>query len=322
MATSCFDTNSSLAINFREKALMSVQEHLRSLAREAELYRTQGLLEHSKEKYLQIIQFIEKKQSSNHGKLLKAVRNKIETLEENLAAEAQDASGPRLSERQQNMIKDMFSVSQTKEAAKIEGAVALAEFGQYERALEEFHTLLKEGTLPVVAAKNILRCHMELSCPDDAVAQFRQWMISGDVLTPQELKLIRAFIENLLEKKGINRQLPHLTETSPSDSQSSEPEEGFLDISSVYVELGNGPRKGDMVEFQVTSQSGNTISVNIPGDQRDLLDAFRPGLPLPELQCYSPIAVFKGKGIVIKKRKIWHGRNEGNYLLDITIDDE
>ena len=77
-----------------------------------------------------------------------------------------------------------------------------------------------------------------------------------------------------------------------------------------------------MVEFQVTSQSGNTISVNIPGERRDLLDAFRPGLRLPELQCYSPIAVFKGKGVVIKKRKIWHGRSQGNYLLDITIDEE
>ena len=301
---------------------MSAQEHLRSLAREAELYRTQGLLEHSKEKYLQILQFIEEKKVSNHRKLREAVRDKIQTLEENLALEKQDTREPELSENQQNMIKNLFSVSQTKEAAKLEGAVALAQFGQYERALEEFHTLLKEGTLPVVAAKNILRCYMELSSPDEAVAQFREWVVAGDVLTPQELKLIRGFIENLLERKGIKRELPHLVETSQTETPSSENEEGFLDISSVYVELGNGPHKGDMVEFQVTSQSGNTISVNIPGERRDLLDAFRPGLRLPQLQCYSPIAVFKGRGVVIKKRKVWHGRNQGNYLLDITIDEE
>jgi len=301
---------------------MSVQERLRSLAKEAELYRTQGLWEHSKEKYLQILQFIEEKQFTNHRKLIEAVRDKIQTLEENLAVEKKDTREPELSEKQQNMIKALFSVSQTKEAAKIEGAVALAEFGQYERALEEFHTLLEEGTLPVVAAKNIIRCYMELSSPDEAVEQFKEWVISGDVLTPQELKLIRAFIANLLERKGIQRELPYLVETSQTDSQDSENEEGFLDISSVYVEVSNGPRKGDMVEFQVTSQSGNTISVNIPGERRDLLDAFRPGLRLPELQCYSPIAVFKGKGVVIKKRKIWHGRSQGNYLLDITIDEE
>ena len=301
---------------------MSVQERLRSLAKEAELYRTQGLLEHSKEKYLQILQFIEEKQCTNHRQLIEAVRDKIQTLEENLAIEQQNTREPELSEKQQNMIKDLFSVSQTKEAAKIEGAVALAEFGQYERALKEFHKLLKEGTLPVVAAKNIIRCYMELSAPDEAVEQFREWVTSGDVLTPQELKLIRAFIVNLLERKGIKRELPYLAETSQADSQSLENEEGFLDISSVYLEVSNGPRKGDMVEFQVTSQSGNTISVNIPGGRRDLLDAFRPGLQLTELQCYSPIAVFKGRGVVIKKRKIWHGRNQGNYLLDITIDED
>jgi tetratricopeptide (TPR) repeat protein len=301
---------------------MSVQEHLRSLAREAELYRTQGLLEHSKEKYLQILHFIEEKKFSNHQKLKDAVRDKIQTLEENLALEKQDTKEPELSEKQQNMIKQLFSVSQTREAAKLEGAVALAEFGQYERAMEEFHALLKEGTLPVVAAKNILRCHMELSSPDEAVGQFREWVVAGDVLSPQVLKLIRGFFENLLERKGIKKELPHLIQTSQADIPSSEDDEGFLDISSVYVELGNGPHKGDMVEFQVTSQSGNTISVNIPGERRDLLDAFRPGLRLPELQCYSPIAVFKGRGVVLKKRKVWHGRNQGNYLLDITIDED
>ena len=301
---------------------MSVQEQLKSLAKEAELYRTQGLLEHSKEKYLQILQFIEEKKFSNHRKLREAVRDKIQMLEENLALEKQDRLEPELSENQQNMIKRLFSVSQTREAAKLEGAVALAEFGQYERALVEFQSLLKEGTLPVVAAKNILRCYMELSSPDLAVEQFREWVVAGDVLTPQELKLIKGFIQNLLDKKGIKKELPHLIQKSQANTPSSENEEGFLDISSVYVELGNGPRKGDMVEFQVTSQSGNTISVNIPGERRDLLDAFRPGLRLPELQCYSPIAVFKGKGVVLKKRKVWHGRNQGNYLLDITIDEE
>jgi tetratricopeptide (TPR) repeat protein len=301
---------------------MSVQEHLRSLAREAELYRTQGLLEHSKEKYLQILHFIEEKKFSNHRKLREAVQDKLQTLEENLSLERQDTQEPELSEKQQNMIKQLFSVSQTREAAKLEGAVALAEFGQYERALEEFHALLREGTLPVVAAKNILRCHMELSSPDQAVAQFREWVAAGDVLTPQELKLIRGFIEKLLEKNGVKMELPHLIEKSQTDIASSENDEGFLDISSVYVELSNGAHKGDMVEFQVTSQSGNTISVNIPGERRDLLDAFRPGLRLPQLQCYSPIAVFKGRGVVIKKRKVWHGRNQGNYLLDITIDED
>lgn len=299
---------------------MSVQEYIRSLAKEAELYRTQGLLENSREKYLQILQFMHKRHLSNHRRLIDALKNKLRTVEADLAEMHREA--PELSEEQQDLIKDLFSVSQTKEAAKMEGATALAEFGQYERALEEFHTLLNEGTLPVVAAKNILRCFMERSAPDEAVAQFSEWVVSGEVLTRQELKLVRTFLENLLEEHGIEKELPQVAETSLNNNRAGEKDEGFLDISSVNVQLGNGLRKRDMVEFQVTSQSGNTISVNIPAERKDLLDTLRPGSRLRELQCYSPIAVFKGSGIVIKKRKIWHGRNQGNYLLDITIDEE
>jgi len=99
------------------------------------------------------------------------------------------------------MIMDLFSVSRTREAARVEGALALAGFGQHERALREFEALLKEGILPVVAAKNILRCHVELSSPDKAVEQFTEWVSSSNVLSAPELKLIREFLKELLKEK-------------------------------------------------------------------------------------------------------------------------
>ena len=300
---------------------MSYQVYITSIAKEAELYRTQGLLEHSKEKYLQILHFLEKKQFPNHKELIDAVKKRLRTIEEDLAATDQESPKPEMSEASQDLIKALFSVAQSKEAARIEGAVALAEFGQYERALEEFHTLLKEGTLPVVAAKNILRCYMELSSSDQAVAQFREWVSSGDLLSRQELKLIGVFLKGLLEEEGIETELPELDVASPAYNEAGE-EDGFLDISSVNLQLENGPHKGDMVEFEVTCQSGNTISVKIPAEQKDLVDSFRPGLQLPELQCYSPIAVFKATGVVIGRKRLLYGQNQGNYLLDITIDEE
>ena len=90
------------------------QEYIRSLAKEAELYRTQGLLEHSKEKYLQILQFIEKKQFSNHKKLIDAVKSRIRTVEEDLAVMDQETAAAEMSEEAQDMIKKLFSVAQTK----------------------------------------------------------------------------------------------------------------------------------------------------------------------------------------------------------------
>ena len=297
--------------------MISYQEHIHSLAKEAELYRTQGLFENSRNKYEQLLQFIEQKQFRGYEGLADQVRNKIQTVDEDLVEIDQETDSEELAKDTQEMIKDLFSVARTKEAARVEGALALAGFGQHDRALSEFEELLKEGILPVVAAKNILRCHMELSSPDKAVEQFTEWVSSSNVLSAQELKLIRAFLKKLLEEKEIEAGLPQLGFTSQASNTSEEEE-----ISSVNVQLRNGPRKGDNIEFKVTCQSGNTISVDIPARQREVADAFRPGLRLPELQCYSPIAVFKASGIVIRKTRLSNGKKQGNYMLDISIDDE
>ena len=74
------------------------------------------------------------------------------------------------------------------------------------------------------------------------------------------------------------------------------------------------------MEFEVTFQSGNTISVIIPADEKQLLEAFKPGLRLPSMQCYSLIAVFNGSGVVSGKSEITSGPKKGNYTMDITID--
>jgi hypothetical protein len=71
----------------------------------------------------------------------------------------------------------------------------------------------------------------------------------------------------------------------------------------------------------VSFQSGNTISVVIPARRKDLIDTFEPGLRLPDLQCYSLIAVFNGTGRVSGKTRITSGPREGDYTFDITIDE-
>ncbi|MFQ5918234.1 MAG: hypothetical protein ACE5I0_10540 [Candidatus Binatia bacterium] len=277
-------------------------------------------MEHSIEIYLQVLQFIgENPEFSNHKNLIAAVKDRIRALEKDLAAINQEAVPTELSPEAQSLIKELFSFSQTKEAAKMQGALALAEFGQYERALQEFHALLNEGSMPVVAAKNILRCHLALYSPDDAIAQFREW-VSGDLLSLPELKLIRNFLIDFLEEKDIRTQVPPLVEISSAKEDTGEEEEGFLDISCVIVELEKGPRKGDAVEFEVTFQSDNMIRAIIPANKQSLIDAFEPGLHLPEIQCYSPVAVFRGRGMVSAKTKITHGSNIGDYMLAITVD--
>jgi tetratricopeptide (TPR) repeat protein len=305
---------------------MSDKEHIKTLAREAEVYRSQGLLSGAKQKYQEILQFVQDHEHySKDKKLIETVNKKIKAIEENLSEVLEAPERPEVTEDVQHLIQKLFSFSKNQQTSRMEGAVALAKFGQYEKALNEFKKLLKEGILPLDAAKNILRCHLTLSSPDVAVYQFKRWMSRGD-FSPGDLKYLRGFLQKYLEKRGIKATLPEVVEApqekvkTKKKKKTKKKEEEVLDISSVGVQFQNGPLQGKMEEFEVTFQAGNTISIIIPSDRKDLLESFEPGLRLKEMQCYSLIAVFNGSGVVSDKSVISSGPKRGHYTLDITID--
>jgi adenylate cyclase len=133
---------------------MAEKGNITSLIREAEVYRAQGLLEESKKTYLRVLGFIQNDAShSKNEDLIDAVREKIKAVEKDLLESEQVADIPDLSEELQALIRKLFSFSKNKEVAAIEGAAALAKFGQYERALEEFQSLINKGTLINVDGK-------------------------------------------------------------------------------------------------------------------------------------------------------------------------
>lgn len=300
---------------------MSDKERIKGLVREAELYRTQGLLSAAKEKYQEVLKFIQNHERySRDEKLIEAVNKKIQTVDEDIAAVAKAPEKPAVSEDVQRLIQRLFAFSRNEKTAAMEGAVALAKFGQYEKALAEFKRLLKEGILPLEAAKNILRCHMTVSSPDVAVYQFKRWVSRSD-FSKGDLQYLRGFLQKMLEKKGADIDLPEvIVTTQEKAAKKRKKEEEVLDISSVGLQFQNGPLKGEMVEFEVNFQTGNTISIIIPADRKELLETLQPGLRLKEMQCYSLIAVFNGSGVVSGKSMISSGPKKGDFTLDITID--
>jgi tetratricopeptide (TPR) repeat protein len=299
---------------------MSDKERIKALIKEAALYQKQGLFEESKEKYEEILAFIQHDERYvKDKKLIDAVKGKIRIIAENLDEIDKSKEKPMLSEEVQDLISRLFSSSKDKDMAAIEGAVALAKFGQYQKALEEFRRLIEEGKMPLVAAKNALMCHMAVSSPDAAIAQFTQW-VSRDTFSRSDLKYIRTFLENTLEKQGIKVDLPKVDEAPTEEGEPEEKEVDIIDISSVGVQLANGLRKGEMVEFEVTFQLGNKISIIIPAQQRDLANAFKTGLQLSAMQCFSPLAIFNARGTVSDLRIITSGPRRGDHALDITID--
>jgi tetratricopeptide (TPR) repeat protein len=292
---------------------------MKSMAREAELYRAQGLLEESKEKYLKILQVIEKSQQFQHNeKAIDNIKYKIHSIEKDMAEIDQEAEVPELSGKIQDLIKKLFSFSQDKDIAEMEGAVALAIFGQYERALAEFGRLLREGTTPLIAAKNILRCHLALSSTDTAINQYQEWL-SGELLSKEQLINIRSFLEYVLKKKGVQTELPEVVGGSSQESEDMGSEPDLLDISSIRLRLENGPRKGDIKEYDVTFQSGNVISLIISDSEDDLADSITPGLRLRGIQYFSPAAVFTGSGVVSECKRIKTGPRRGDFVLSIKI---
>jgi len=299
---------------------MDIKNQIKTLFKEAELYRSQGLLAEAQEKYMLVAELIHNnKQLSNRAYLLDALSKKIGATKQEVEKARSLSRSPKLPTKVQDLIKSLFSFSkeQSEDAAELEGAVALAKFGQFERAIVEFNRLLKRDSLRVISAKNILRCHVALADFDAAVNHYKQWRSSVD-FSLEELENVRVFLQDILEKKGIKKDLPSLVEITDVE-EGEPPQEELLDIVSIGITIGRGHKKPRFLELDVNFQRGNTISLMISSEDKDLVDSLQVGVKLDEVEFSSPFAVFTGAGIVSARTRIDSGPKEGHYMLDLKI---
>ena len=303
---------------------MDTKKQIQAIFKEAEIYKSHGLFAEAKGKYDLVAKLIQKNDSlANRQDLLDAISKKIGAVENEVIKLDKSPTTPKLSTKAQDLVKNLFSFSEEKDgdAALLEGAMALAKFGQFERALIEFNELIKKDSLRVSAAKNIIRCHIALSSSDEAVTKYRQWL-SGGSFSSGQLEEIRIFFQDILDRKGIDRKLPAATQPKDAkeETRKEEPsEEEFLDISSIATTLGDESKKGAMLDLDVNFQRGNTISLIISRDDKDLIENLKVGDRLNNIQCFSPIAVFNASGIVSEKAPIELGPKKGDYRVDIEI---
>ncbi len=362
---------------------MSAQTSLRSLVREAELYRIQGLLTQSREKYIKVLDLAKKSRpSAKRQKVIDAVTDRIHSVDRELVEFREETEVPKLPEKVHGLIKKLFAFSKTEETAALEGAIALAKFGQYEQALDEFNLLLTQKKLALIAAKNILRCHLSLASPQAAVDQFTQWAKDKGPLKTKDLGKVREFLKGLLESVGVPSQLPELTDPgaaekapeiekadediagrtpgalesdptkpspAPSDSAKIESMDDFsdisklgepsdlpediwasdnqdtneldeiLDISSIKIRFDKAGVNGKVLEFKVTFQVGNVVSVILPSRKKPLLRYLSPETELPTIRVYSPMTDFEASGKVLGKTDVKSGPNKGDTMLDIIV---
>lgn len=305
---------------------MDLKQQINLLLKEANTYRSQGLLDEAIEIYTQVCDKIQQqKHLKNKQELMDKIRQKRREIEKELRQIQSVDSQKILSDQVQNLIKDKFSFSDDKDMAELEGVIALAKFGQHERALDEFHKLLTRESLRVEAAKNILRCHITYATADNAVQQYQQW-IGSDLFTYDQMEHIRAFLQKLLDTQKVNVVLPH----AGRSKKVQKPEAGLkhetgsypIDITSISIAFETGPLKGRRLDFDVSFQSGDIISFIIPDEQKHLLESLNIGDRLGPILFYSPIAIFSGASVIFAKKKIEFGPRQGHYSLDLKLTSE
>lgn len=314
---------------------MNIVDKLKSLLKEAELYRSMGLLNEAMGKYKTATDLIEgNEQLKSRPNLMAGINKKISALEKDMHKVEEATDTPEVSEKVQDLIKKLFAFPTDKDedTAALDEAIALAKFGQHERALEEFNQLLKKDAVRVVAAKNIFRCHITQSSVDAAIDQYEKW-IAGDIFVSAELKKLRFFLQGLLKKEGIQKELPPAEAPAAGEEPSiempamdelqvegigsiQEDDDEIIDINSISISADDGKT----VELDVTFQSGNVISLLISHKDTDTINYFNEGDKLEDIQFVSSIAIFNGNGVISSKTKIESGPRRGDYSIDLRIE--
>jgi len=302
---------------------MDINQQIKALLSEAELYRSQGLFAEAKDKYHVASAMIHKiDRLKNKAGLLKAIAEKIQSLEKKADKVNIGPSSPELSAKGQNLIKNLFGEND------LQKAIVLAKFGQFERAVVELEALLPDERFRVEAGKNILRCKLAVASVEDAIDQYHRWY-AADLFTVSQLEVVRTYLQTILENKGIDHPLP-VPVTDKAEKSAAQDnggiefslppaEEEILDITSIGITVASGPQKGKMVEFDVNFQSGELLSLIISKNDKALIEDFKNGDRLENVQFYSPIAMFQGTAVVANKTQITTGPKQGDFCLDLKI---
>jgi hypothetical protein len=176
---------------------MTETSDIKAILKEAQLYQSQGLLKEAKKLYEEAVTLVSEDATlSSKEQIIEGIQKQIDSLEAVTYRVEKKTNITDISPRDKDLIKRLFSATPTddKDTSMLEGAVALAKFGQFDRAISEFEDLLEGSPLRIVAAKHILRCHMAMRALHDPVLQFQKWVTTG-FFEQEELSELRTFLE-------------------------------------------------------------------------------------------------------------------------------
>lgn len=303
---------------------MNLGDQIKAYYQEAELYQTHGLLEESLDKYLAVQKLINASPGiRNRENLLSKITDRIDTVTKLIKKiEGADKKPKAVAPAAQNLMKEMFSFDDpgTKGSSALGGAIALAKFGQYDRAVEELTRLMEQAEFRLEAAKNLLWCWLEQNYGEYAVSLYQKWR-KAKMFPPSEAASLQQYFKELIQQKGLNLPLEiEEVESQPTVEPDSEIDgDDLLEINSIRFTLPRGKREGEKIELEVGFQSGQYIRMILPRKEKELIDSIRPGDLFKDMTFYSTMAIFSGEGYVSSRNEIDSGPKKGDTSLEIKI---
>jgi tetratricopeptide (TPR) repeat protein len=231
---------------------MAPTKEIKTLIKEAQLYQTQGLLKEARVRYEKAAEIVENDETlTSKAQLLEGIEKKLQSLDAVSYKVEKKTIITEISPRDRDLIKRLFSSAPAddKDASLLEGAVTLAKFGQFDRAIADFEELLENSPLRIVAAKHILRCHMALRALHDPMTQFHKWVSTG-YFGKEELSEISIFINKTYGLSVVEQDDPE--QKAPTDSgtgtvpqtannngqpDTPQPKSSFDPVNDVYVDV-------------------------------------------------------------------------------------
>ncbi len=215
---------------------MDTVAKIKSYLKEANLYQTQGLLNEARTRYKTAESLIrESDEMPNKTILLEGIKKKLQSLIDAENKIEKKAAPSEISSRDRDLIKKVFASSKSddQDKAQLEGAVALAKFGQFERAILEFEELLTSPSVRITAAKHILRCHIALRAMHDPIAKYKKWE-TNEIFPLEELEKVRFFLENTYGTSSAQPGLPGASIGAPGSLAVSSPDREETSPASDY----------------------------------------------------------------------------------------
>ncbi|MBW2369303.1 MAG: hypothetical protein JRH15_15645 [Deltaproteobacteria bacterium] len=253
---------------------------LKSVLTEARLYQSQGLLNEAWEKYEAARSLVlYSKSVKKKSILLDGIDKKLKSLGAVVNKVEKKTAFTEISPKDKDLIKRLFSSANGDDEAKalLEGAVALAKFGQFDRAIHEFEELLPNPHFRVTVAKYIMRCHRAIGMLHDPVSQYHKW-VSNSPFSEEEIEEISVFLQEAYgidtdaESGPMGRQVGALTEPGSKRPQSASAS-GDKDETANEQPPEYDPYEDEYVDILQTLKNTDAQNIEPHNDADDYVDA-------------------------------------------------